>query len=366
MTFYMRFLTPLAALLVLVGCQPEPHDWRDDYTFAWEGEHVTVYGYDRSEDEVCGGSFAAVDQFSASIIELFDFDDSIHFDYHWMSSEFFEGKCPPNIGSCTALGYGPRTRSIPNMHEVAHALSYGGKGRFCPSVLEEGLAEYLTGPSFYEEWYGQPELSANIALILTKAPIKGGAEYERAGHFASFLLETYGPEAVMALCERIPVYHDIEDWEAAVPELLGVKLTELLAEYDQYPVCSRQQYRARLWECDGEPDAVADATQDVVFEVALDCSDPGTIGPLHNRAVATRRIYFPEAMRTGIFITDETGQDPRLDFNLQECAACSADPDIFTSADLTVVFNFRAGMYDLILFGELDQPQKLTIRLEPF
>jgi hypothetical protein len=359
-------MTSLAALLALVGCQPEPHDWHDDYTFAWEGKHVTVYAYDRSEDEVCAGSLAAVDQFSASVIDLFDFDDSIHFDYHWMSSEFFAGKCPPTIGACTALGYGPRTRSIPDMHEVAHALSYAGQGRFCPDVLEEGIAEYLSGPRFYEKWYGQPELSANIAEILTKTLIEGGAEYERAGHFASFLLETYGPEAVTALCTRIPFYHDLEDWQTSVPELLGIELPALLAEYDQYPVCSRQHYRARLWECDGEPDAVADPAQDVVFEVALDCSDPGTIGPLNSRAVATRRIFFPEAMRTGIYITNADGVDPGLDFNLQECAACSADPDIFTSTGPSTVFQFRAGMYDLILFGELERPQKLTIRLDPF
>jgi hypothetical protein len=362
----MRSIISLAALVVLVGCQPEPETWRDDYTFTWEGQHVTVYAYDRSEDEVCAGSFAAVDQFSASTIELLGFDDSIHFHYRWMSSEFFEGKCPPKAVACNARGDGPRSRSIPHMHEVAHALSSEGKGRFCPSVLEEGLAEYLSEPSFYETWYGQPELSANLAEILTNAPIVGGAEYERAGHFVSFLLETYGPEAVMALCQQIPIDHDRADWEAAVSELLGIELPELLAEYDQYPVCSRQHYRARLWECDGEPDVVADPAQDVIFEVALDCSDLGTIGPLNGRAVVTRRIFFPEAMRTGIYITDETGADPGLDFNLQQCAACSADPDIFTSTGFSTVFQFRAGMYDLILFGELDQPKQLTIRLDPF
>jgi hypothetical protein len=362
----MRSVTPLAALVMLVGCQPEPYDWHDDYTFAWEGQHVTVYGYERSEDEACAGSLAAVDRFSASTIELFDFDDSIHFDYHWMSSEFFEGKCPPKWAACTANHDGPRSRSIPDMHEAAHALSYEGRGRVCPSVLEEGLAGYLSGPVFYEHWYGQPELSASITEILTAAPVRGGAQYERAGHFASFLLETYGPEAVTALCKRIPFYHGREDWEVAVPELLGIELPELLAEYDQYPVCSLAHYRARLWECDGEPDAVADPAQDVVFEVVLDCGDPRTIGPLSGRAVTTRRIFFPEAMRTGIFITDETGADPGLDFNLQQCAACSAHPDIFTSRDLTVVFQFRPGMYDLILFGELERPQKLTIRLDPF
>jgi hypothetical protein len=190
----LRSVTPLAVILVLVGCQPEREDWHGDYTFAWEGEHVTVYGYDRSKDEACGRSFAAVDELSGSIIELFGFDDSIHIDYHWMSSEFYEGKCPSNAGACTTRGDGPRTRSIPDMHEVAHALSFEGNGWFCPDVLEEGLAEYLSGPRFYQEWISQPELSARIDEILTKEMSSSG-DYERAGHFVSFLLERTVPRS---------------------------------------------------------------------------------------------------------------------------------------------------------------------------
>ena len=367
MSFRKRSATPLVALVMLLACQPD-HDWHDDYTFVWERQHVTVYGYERSEQDACAGSFEALERHSETIIELFEFDDSTHYDYHWMSQEFWKGKCPLDASACNANYDGPRTRSIPDMHEVSHALSWTGRGERCPSVLEEGLAEYLSGPGFFKDKaiIPKPELPVRLADILTRTSISSLSEYERAGHFASFLVESYGPKAVSDLCLRIPVYHGIEDWEAAVPELLGVSLTELLAEYEQYPICSRQHYRARLWECDGEADVVAnpDQGQEVEFEIAFDCADPGMIGPLNGRAVATRLIWFPEGASTAIYVRDEDGATPDIDFNLQECAPCSANPKVHTSAnEATDEFDFNAGMYELILFGEIDRPQKLTIRL---
>ncbi|PRP93071.1 hypothetical protein ENSA5_45630 [Enhygromyxa salina] len=352
------------SLVVFAGCQPDAPNWRDEYTYVWEGEHVSVYGYERGEEDACGGSLGAVDRHSASLVEFFGFDESLHYDYRWMSQQIWEGKCPPEFGACTAAGV-PHTRTVPDMHETAHAVSYTGRGRFCPSVIEEGLAEYFAEPRFYWRWWTDPELPGEIGELLTAAPVPFG-RYRRAGHFASFLVESYGSEAVAALCEAIPFDNAIEDWEDATRAVLGVELQDLLDDYGSYPLCHNQQYRARLGECGGEPDATADPDEEVVFEVSMDCSDPGTIGPLRSHTVATRRIWFPEEMRTGVFIVGEDGEAATLDFNIQQCAPCSAEPDLYTSTDLTTVFNFRAGMYELILFAEPEQSQTLTIRLAPF
>ncbi|WP_146155650.1 hypothetical protein [Enhygromyxa salina] len=341
-------------------------NWRDEYTFAWEGEHVTVYGYERAEAEVCGGSFEALDQNSAAIIDLLRYDDSLHYDYYWMSQDVWDGRCPPGAIACTSLGV-PWTRSIPHMHEAAHALSYLTPGHGCTSVLEEGLAEYFGGPRFHADWnhWSSPEFEGTISEFLTAVKLPGRG-YERAGHFASFLVEAYGPEAVASLCRTIPHFSTEEDWQDATQAILGVELEHLLEEYGQYPLCHHQQYRARLWECAGEPDAVADPHGEVVFEVSMDCHDPGTIGPLAGRIVATRRIWFPEDMRAGVFVVGEDGEAANLDFNLEECAPCSAYPDLFANTDLTTVFNFRAGMYELILYSEPEESESLVIRLVPF
>ena len=46
------------SLLLLAGC-PSDEDWTDEYTFMWEGKHVSVFGHDRAQDEACAGSFEA-------------------------------------------------------------------------------------------------------------------------------------------------------------------------------------------------------------------------------------------------------------------------------------------------------------------
>src|SRR6187455_629529 len=88
--------------VLAVACQDEP--WTNDYTFVWHGEYASVYGYDRAIEEACGGSFAATDNHSASILEMFGSNESIHYDYRWMSAEFWEGRCPSNAGACTHYG----------------------------------------------------------------------------------------------------------------------------------------------------------------------------------------------------------------------------------------------------------------------
>ena len=350
------------SLLLLAGC-PSDEDWTDEYTFMWEGKHASVFGYDRYEDEACAGSFEALDRHSAAVVDFFGYDESLRYDYYWMSHEFFQGKCPSTAGACVRAGV-PHTRYVPDTHEAVHAVHYEDRGESCPLVLREGLAEYLEGPSFHDDW-NDPELEGNIGELLT-VTVLPYEFYERAGHFASFLVEGYGKEAVSALCAAIPFVHTVEDWDQATREVLGVELQELLDEYEQYPLCHQAQYRARLSECDGEPDLTMDLEQEeVVFEVSMHCSDPGTIGPIKGRTVATRRIGVPEEMWAKVYVLGEDGEPTLLDYNIEECAPCSTQPYVHFASTLPNIFHFPPGMYELIIYARPEEAETLTVRLVP-
>src|SRR5690606_29256197 len=135
----------LACLIVLLagGCQAEVTTWEDEWDFVWHGEQVTVYGYERLEEQACGGSLAAVDAHSAAILEFFGETEPVHYDYRWMSHEVVDGRCPPGASACTAYGE-PWARELPDLHENAHGTIYNAWDGSCPSFLSEGLAEYFS------------------------------------------------------------------------------------------------------------------------------------------------------------------------------------------------------------------------------
>ena len=357
-----RSLPALGGLL-LAACQPETTTWHDEYDWVWEGDLVTLYAYERSEDEICGGSLEAVEGHTISIAEFFGYDETVRYRYRWMSDAVFEGKCHPQAGACAAQGV-PWTRNLPDMHELSHAVSYNA-GNYCPSVLEEGVAAYFGSPR-YRSWWDEDsgEYVPWIADVLTAAPLEF-RDYERAGNFASFLIEEYGPELLVELCKAVPYYNTLEHWRSAVPEVLGLELNELLAEYETYPRCHRQQYRARLWECTGPAHVSADPEQEVVFEVELDCAAEGVLGPYGDSMVATRRVAIPEAGSYRFEFFDSTGEEVFPDFNLQECAACSEIPDVFANTELGNVYAFNVGVYDLLIYADEAYAETLTIHIIP-
>ena len=349
--------------LALAACQPEVHDWREDYDWVWEGEHVAVYGYGLATEDACGGSLDTLDLHIGSVADFFGYDETLQHEYLWISDEIWDDRCHP-AGACTASGV-PWTRNLPDMHEATHAVSYVSRGRSCPSLLEEGVAVYFGAPGFHS--ISDPtsgEYVIGVEDLLTAAPLAYG-DYERAGNFASFLVEEYGPEAIASLCEKIPFYNTLDDWQTAVPEVMDIELPELLAAYEQYPRCFGQQYRARWWECAGEPHVTVDPNVEVVFEIEMDCADEGMIGPVNGRMIATRRIAAPQDMWVNMHLLDETGQDVDLDYNLQQCAACSENPDVYASSDFPPNFDLRAGVYELVVFADLDFSQTIAVHLQP-
>jgi hypothetical protein len=343
-----------------VACQEEPTSWKDDYAFVWHGEYVSVYGYDRAMEEACGGSFAAIDTHTEAILEKFGTDGSIHYEYRWMSPEFWKGRCPPGAVACTASGE-PWTPTVPQMHEITHAVEYVAWDNACPSILKEGLAEYFAGPQYHDDELPDPSMVRNT---LIRAPISG-AEYTAAGHFVSFLVEEFGFEAIHDLCRAVPFYSSThEDWERAAQKILGLTLDGMLAMYENYPLCTEQQYAARTWECAGEPDVIY-MGEKMTFYVETNCANERVMGPIGGKALTIRRVWFPTDGLVEVMVWQADPLDQLRLFMTQECVPCSAEPQVFRTDGLPPYYPFRAGMHEFIFAFDLDQTEPLEVRLGP-
>jgi hypothetical protein len=364
-TVNYRIFVAVALGLILAACQ-DPPTWRDDYDFVWYGKYVTLYGYDREAEEACGGSMEFLDDYVVAVADYLGYGPDVHIDYRWMPRELVQEQCGPVL----ACAYGPEVRSpwLPHMHEVSHAVSHERLNRNCTPLLEEGLAEYLSDPRFESLHVDAvPELPGDIEEMLTTRGVRG-SQYPRAGHFVSFLVETYGIEAVIDLCRDIPWGGSREDWEYAVQDILGLNVDELLAVYADYPLCSRQQYRARLLECNGEVDLTLGADAPTHFRVAMDCASKGTIGPINGQVVAIVRVRVEQNMWASVWIETDDGAVPRRALSTWECAACSAKPRNNASVvgiEPPANFRLRKGLHSFLFFRPVNRPETFNVTITP-
>lgn len=343
------------------------NDWKENYEFVWEGDHLTVHGFDRSIDEACGGSFAFADAYVATLSDTLGFDRNTKIDYQWMSPAFFADKCPPDATSCTASGVA-RSPDIPQMHEIVHAVTYQNIG-VCPSVLEEGMAEYFGDPR-YEYLHPDPpneppsEAPGSIESMLTAVPIAHG-DYRRAGHFVSFLAEKYGIEAVVELCAAMQFESTRQDWERASSMVLGVSVDELLANYAKYPSCTQQQYRARLMECSGDIDHVIEPGMTTEFSVEMDCRDEHVIGPVDGQMIVIQQIQVEQPLYALVEVSNDAGLYPVDVVASQACKPCSANPRLNGNVHPTVWFALDAGRHALMFYLPADQVDTFNVKITP-
>jgi len=353
-------LSLLAA--VCSACQAAPHNWGDDYNFVWHGEHVSVYGFDREPEEAFAGSMQFTDDYAGVLADYLGYSLPAPINYQWMSPEFFEGKCPGGASACTAWGR-PRAQTIPHMHEIAHAVSYAS-GRYCASVLEEGLAEYFSWPRFEFTGGKEPEFDAEIEDILTGAPIRYSG-YPRAGHFAAFLVETYGVDAVVELCQAVPIFNETADWERAFEAVFDTSLAALLNSYAEYPLCTPQQYRARLMECRGEIDITVDPYDNTAFSVVMNGDQDDIIGPLDGKMIAIRRVWVEEFTYALVTLRTQAGSIPRNAMASQQCVPCSAKPQVNASIDPSLTFVLPAGRHAFFFYRHVDHSDVFDVTIVP-
>jgi hypothetical protein len=358
--------SPFVLVLVLVTASCY-NDWRDDYDFEWHGEHVSVYGYGYTEDDICGGSLAELDGQVAMIKAELGIVDAPPSIVRWLADDFaadLTETCGTGVSACEVLGEA-LAPTLPHMHEVTHTITADG----CPRLLSEGLSMYFDG-AVATDWPTWEE-----SMTLREAMELGfewsGSFYIHGMRLVSYLAETYGLGAVMELCEGLAEQPTVEQWDIAARETLGVPLEQLLADYNDYPQCTYSQMRAKLWGCQ-RPADIQLYTEGQSYTIESDCNDPQATnaggGP--GDAVLRRLLFVPWDMviDVGVYALPD-GQGPEPAYVITECAACSENPGVFVDVTADPLYGYnlhtlRAGYYEVTVF--FDRRDRVALRLSVF
>ncbi len=382
-----------AGLLVAAccACTDEPTPWWDvGADFEWQGRYVTMYGYGRDIDEECGESFAVTDEYVGRLGEVYGMDAPIMVDYHWLSRAFWDDAgeyrpCGDNL-ACTVGGQ-VFTRSVADMHELAHAVSWDVGGSSCMSVLEEGLATYFSAakPLYDDDLAFGKDIEDVLVLESDNYYKLPGSDYQQAGHFVAFLIENLGLEAVRGLCNVLPRDASLGDWDAAMRSVVNATLADVLADYTTYPVCDHHGYRARLYDCSGEPNVSVSPAEETVFSFRFACDEPDVIGTRDGTMMLVKRVRADVPKWYSVYIeeSDDTTEDPKVDVQLflEQCAPCSEQPYVAQvrarppepeAPPCTWVYSpseceFRelSGTHAFIFFLDAALEREVTVRIGP-
>ncbi len=289
----MRVAITVSALL----CGACVADFKPTPDWTREGEVVTVHGYGTDEDTVCPGTFDALDRVALAIADEHGFDlDGLNIDYHYVDRDRFfdEPWCPGGASACAGEGR-VKSPTIPHFHELSHAVDQV----FLPyrsSPLAEGFATIHRSPTAAgfeldrHAGHDAPEHWGDIVAILLDQPTYA-AQFSRVGHFTSFLVDRYGIEATNDLSGQLPEDATFGDWRRKLDQTLGEPFGDVIDHYANYPHCTTDQYRSKLWECAGEPEFATSAGADPIsLDVELDCGDSRAIGVEGGTLLTYRRF----------------------------------------------------------------------------
>jgi hypothetical protein len=253
------------------------------------------------------------------------------------------------------------------MHEVAHTITQHVGNDGCPRLLDEGLAQIYDGPGYMdidEQWWDDLEMTPREAMEIGFE--WSDAWYANAFRFTSFLVETYGVDSVVELCAALPIEPTLETWDDASRKVYGVALQHLLVAYENYPQCSLEQMRARLWGCSGPPDIVLSHVDDdlAILSGCEDTQATNASAGERGDAVLLRRLYVTREMIVE-FTTRTAGErlGPMPSYIVQECVPCSENPGVFVDDDhqLEPRHVLRPGMYEVSVYFDRRDAVELKV-----
>lgn len=260
---------PLAFSLICValfGCQ-EP----DLPEVVWRGEIIDFAA--TSLDGVCGESLAWSDARAAALQAVFAPATRERIDYFWIPDIWEDHAwCSAGNGACT-INERILTPSVPDEHEMVHAI----RRERLPAVFEEGLASMFGDIG----WARYPASRERLLEILDSSDPVDFADYARAGHFVSFLIERDGLDALAELASMSSYDDSIARVRESFEQVYGVSLAQVLDEYANYPECVDLAWKDRRIACSGEATDLLEPAlgADAQFVQELECGQAHVLGP---------------------------------------------------------------------------------------
>lgn len=215
---------------------------------------------------ICAGTLALLDAHVEHVLDTLDLELSHRLRvYHRSPGEpnsIFDAWCQtthPWDGCYDVDADSSFTTNYSLPHEVTHALTIGVVGR--RSRWAEPVAEAFSNKIPLPDFNGQWSYFETLAVYAL-------------GHLAQWMIEEYGGATFMELFVRTPKDADQVETEAAVREVLGVELPDLISEY----AASAPYLYPNHWLCYVPPGAVESPWEGDYWEhqVTLDCDRPDT------------------------------------------------------------------------------------------
>lgn len=283
----------------------------------FEGEHLRYRTFEAAE-EVCAGTFFALDSKAGYMQELFGTSTVI--DYSWIPDDRYLEHCP--APKACAIGTEAFALEPVVEHEIAHAAH---RSAFLP--FEEGLAVYFGDG-------GARDVAANGTLDALQRTSVGIADYGRLGRFVSFLVAEFGLEDVLAIADAAPRGVSPEEFASTLESHLGVPLEEVVRDYeDRYPECPPMNYRHDQPYCDQPPRFTLTAgmgAETVEFDFDLPCDDEATLGTRSGERWRYETFTVPERTAYRLTLTPNV-EGARSFVVLEQCGTSCFDDD-FSSA----------------------------------
>jgi hypothetical protein len=343
-----------------VACAPE--DWREIPPITWVGEHLE-YAPQEGADEPCAGTLPYMDRYLELVAEAMgvELDERVVF---VQGSDEAETLCDNEQAYGCSFAQGVYARASPQEHELVHGVRWVTHGP-SHSFFEEGTAEV-----FGDDMHAPSRAEAHGDLI--EGINSGGGNrripiewYPRAGHFAAFLHDQYGPDVTTALLQQTNGRSTTARTIEAIVETTGVPWEEVREDYEREPTCSQSQYRYPLAAC-AQPVALrARCDETVKLVQTLDCDDPGTLGP-RDEGIWTYLLL--EVEQDGEY--EVTAFHPVHNYSaleLKECAlGCGSilHDQLYGFDTLGTPLHLHAGRYALKLLRPNGDSSELEVKVE--
>ncbi len=357
----MKIMSRLAWLAAASALACAPEDWREIPPITWVGDHLE-YAPQEGADEPCAGTLPYMDRYLELAAEAMgvELDERVVF---VQGSDEAETLCDNERAYGCSFEEGLYARASPQEHELVHGarwVTYGPSHSF----FEEGTAE-----AFGDDMHAPSRAEAHGDLMEginsgenRKIPIEW---YPRAGHFAAFLHDRYGPEVTTALLQQTNQRSTTARTIEAIVETTGVPWEEIREDYEREPTCSQSQYRYPLAAC-AQPVALRGRCNETVkLAQTVDCNDPNTLGP---REGGIWTYILLEVEQDGEY--EVNAVDPEhsyLALELKECAlGCGSvfHDQLRGFGGYGIPVYLHAGRYALKLLRPEDESSELEVTVE--